>query len=75
MAALHPRVLGELDRLVVGLSRGSMVRCIMTLTLSIPIVTALVGLGLYGFTQNKLQEVGRILFAVGSLAALLHLRT
>lgn len=52
-----------------------MVRCIMTLTLSIPIVTALVGLGLYGFTQNKLQEVGRILFAVGSLAALLHLRT
>ena len=46
----------------------------MTVTLAIPALVSLVGVVIYGVTQGKLSEIGRIAYAFGLLVTLMHLR-
>ncbi|MGH8748809.1 MAG: hypothetical protein ACREU5_06855 [Burkholderiales bacterium] len=45
----------------------------MTITILLPLAVALLGALLYGFAPGKAQELGRLMFAMGLLAAMIHL--
>lgn len=44
----------------------------MTLVILLPLAVALVGALMYGLASAKAGELGRIMFAMGLLATLLH---
>lgn len=46
----------------------------MTVTLAIPALVSLLGVVLYGATEGKLSEIGRVAYAFGLLVTLMHLR-
>ncbi len=46
----------------------------MHVYLTIPALVALVGVLVYGISNGKASEVGRIAFAFGLLVTLMHLR-
>ncbi len=46
----------------------------MQIYLTIPALVAVIGVVVYGITQGKASEIGRIAFAFGLLVTLMHLR-
>lgn len=46
----------------------------MSIYLTVPALVALVGVVVYGITDGKLGELGRLAFACGLFVALMHLR-